>query len=64
MLRTDLEGPLYLNPLHGIPLDRISRKDIAARLLAYKGRWCTHGHPLSTVEPIRLAMQMAYINPL
>ena len=34
MLRTYLEGPLYLKPLHGVPLDRISRKDIAARLLA------------------------------
>ena len=34
MLRTYLEGPLYLNPLHGVPLDRINRKDIAARLLA------------------------------
>jgi integrase len=34
MLRTYLEGPLYLKPLHGVPLDRISRKEIAARLLA------------------------------
>jgi integrase len=34
MLRTYLESPLYLKPLHGVPLDRISRKDIAARLLA------------------------------
>jgi integrase len=34
MLRTYLEGPLYLRPLHGVPLDQISRKDIAARLLA------------------------------
>jgi len=34
MLRAYLEGPLYLKPLHGIPLDRVSRKDIAARLLA------------------------------
>ena len=34
MLRTYLEGPLYLKPLNGVPLDRISRKDIAARLLA------------------------------
>jgi len=29
MLRTYLEGPLYLKPLHGFPLDRIGRKDIA-----------------------------------
>jgi integrase len=34
MLRTYLEGPLYLKPLHGVPLDRISRKDVAGRLLA------------------------------
>jgi integrase len=34
MLRTYLEGPLYLKPLHGIPLDQINRKDIAARLLS------------------------------
>src|SRR5262249_32862819 len=34
MLQTYLGGPLYLKPLHGVPLDRISRKDIAARLLA------------------------------
>jgi len=34
MLRTYLEGPLYLKPLHGVPLDRINRRDIAARLLA------------------------------
>jgi integrase len=34
MLRTYLEGPLYLKPLHGVPIDRITRKDIAARLLA------------------------------
>ena len=34
MLRTYLEGPLYLKSLHGVPLDRISRKDVAARLLA------------------------------
>jgi integrase len=34
MLRAYLEGPLYLKPLHGIPFDRVSRKDIAARLLA------------------------------
>src|SRR5262249_18716682 len=27
MLRTYLEGPLYLKPLHGVPLDRISRKE-------------------------------------
>ena len=34
MLRTYLESSLYLKPLHSVPLDRISRKDIAARLLA------------------------------
>jgi integrase len=34
MLRTYLEGPLYLKPLHSVPVDRIKTKDVAARLLA------------------------------
>jgi integrase len=37
MLHGYLEGPAqgpYLKPLHGLPIDRITRKDIAARLLA------------------------------
>jgi integrase len=37
MLRGYLEGPAqgpYLKPLHGMPIDRVTRKDIAARLLA------------------------------
>jgi integrase len=34
MLRTYLGGPLYVKPLHGVPIDRITRKDISARLLA------------------------------
>jgi integrase len=34
MLRTYVEGPLYLKPLHGMPVDRITRKDVATRLLA------------------------------
>jgi hypothetical protein len=57
MLRAYLEGPLYLKPLHGIPLDRVSRKDIAAPVTrGIKGERRTHGDriPLSTVEPVRL----------
>jgi integrase len=34
MLKSYLEGPLYLGSLRSLPIDRISRKDIAARLLA------------------------------
>jgi integrase len=34
MLRSYLEGPLYLKPLHAMPVDRITRKDVATRLLA------------------------------
>jgi len=34
MLNLYLAGPLYLKPLHSMPVDRITRKDVAARLLA------------------------------
>jgi integrase len=34
MLKSYLQGPLYLKPLHGTPVDRIGRKDVAARVLA------------------------------
>jgi integrase len=45
MLRSYLEGPLYLKPLHGMPVDRITRKDIATRLLAVSK---TSGAPTAT----------------
>ena len=56
MLRTYLEGPLYLKPLHGAPLDRKSQGHRRPATRGVKGEWRTHGNriPLSTVEPIRL----------
>jgi len=69
MLRSYLEGPLYLKPLHGMPVDRITRKDVATRLLAVSK---TSGAPTATAFRGALstlfawAMQMGLIehNPV
>ena len=54
----------YLKPLHGMPVDTITRKDIASRLVASCARAATLPPPASAPRStafIRWAMQMGYV---